>query len=176
MRLAGLLLCLIISANSCKKENTMDDLLSIKKAPYAGSELRTGGYYYNEYIPGYLTVYFFYTDGTVLYGNSFSSNELSFHEVKYSNGAHYNYAKNLKYYWGIFKIEGNELLFERWYPSQPPLKAYIRSGAILNDTTFIITEFYRMQGGQKTNVESRNEMYHFKVFNLKPDSTNSFVK
>jgi hypothetical protein len=33
-----------------------------------------------------------------------------------------------------------------------------------------------MQGGQKTNVESRNEMYHFKVLNPKPDSTNSFVK
>jgi len=171
-----LLMCLMFSLSTCKKDNKMDDALSLKIAPYTGSELRTDGYYYNEYIPSYLTVYFFYIDGTVLYGSSFPTNELNMQEVKYSNGDHYYYAKNLKYYWGIFKVEGNELLFERWYPTQPPLKAYIRSGIIHNDTTFKITEYYRMQGGQKTNIESRNEVYHFKAFSPKPDSTNSFVK
>ncbi len=154
----------------------MDDLLSLKKTLYSGSELRTDGYYYNEYITGYLTVCFFYRDGTVLYGSSFPINELSLQEVKYSNGDHFNYAKPLKYYWGIFKVEANELIFERWYPSQPPLKSYIRSGIILNDTSFKITEYYRMQGEQKTNIESRNELYHFKAFSPKPDSTNNFVK
>jgi hypothetical protein len=143
--------------------------------PYTGSELRTDGYYYNEYISGYYTVYFFYKDGTVLYGSSFPTNELYLHEIQYSNGDHYNCVKNVKYYWGTFKAMDNELLFERWYPSQTPFKSYIRSGIILNDTTFKIIEFYRMQGGQKTSIESRNEVYHFKSFSPKPDSTNKFV-
>ena len=170
----GLLLCVLFSLSSCEKDNNKDDLLSFEKMFFSGSELRTDGYYYNEYISGYFTVYFFYKDGTLLYGSSFPIDELSLQEIEYSNGDHYNYAKTLKYYWGIFKVERNELLFERWYPSQPPLKAYIRSGIILNDTTFKITDFYRIQEGQKTNVESRNEFYHFKAFSPKPDSTNSF--
>ena len=171
-----LLLCLLFSISSCKKDNKTDDLLSFEKMPYSGSELRTDGYYYNEYISGYFTVYFFYKDGTILYGSSFPIDELSLQEIEYSNGDHYNYAKTLKYYWGIFKVEGNELLFERWYPSQPPIKAYIRSGIILNDTTFKINDFYGMQEGRKTNVESRNEFYHFKAFSPKPDSTNTYIK
>ncbi len=176
IKLTSLLVCLLFSVSNCKKENTMDDILSLEKMTYSGSELRTDGYYYNEYITGYFTVYFFYMDGTVLYGSSFPIDELSLQETKYSNGDHFNYAKTLKYYWGIFNVEGNDLLFERWYPSLQPLKAFIRSGIILNDTTFKITEYYRMQDGEKTNIESRNEFYHFKAFSPKPDSTNMFIK
>ncbi len=175
-QLTCLLLCLLFSLSTCKKEEEMVDILSIKKEPYTGTQLRTDGYYYNEYTPGYLTVYFFYRDGILLYGSSFPINELDRHETMYRNGEHYNFSKGLKDSWGVFKIDGNKILFERWYPSQPPLKAFVGSGIILNDTTFRITEYYRMQGGQKTNVESSSEIYHFKAFSPKPDSTNNFVK
>lgn len=118
----------------------------------------------------------FYRDGILLYGSSFPINELDRHETMYRNGEHYNFSKGLKDSWGVFKIDGNKILFERWYPSQPPLKAFVGSGIILNDTTFRITEYYRMQGGQKTNIESSSEIYHFKAFSPKTDSTNNFVK
>ncbi len=151
----------------------MDDMLSIKKIPYIGTALRIDGYYYNEYIPGHLTIYFFYRDGTVLYGSSPSVDELISHESSYRDGKHYHYAKNLKYYWGVYKVDGTEILFERWYPSQPPLKAYIRSGVIINDTSFHIKEFKSANGSV---IETRNETYHFKQFSPKPDSTNNFIK
>ena len=56
-QVTGLLLCLLFSISSCKKESKTDDQLSLEKIPYSGSELRTDGYYYNEYISGYFTVY-----------------------------------------------------------------------------------------------------------------------
>ncbi|MBW7845753.1 MAG: hypothetical protein H3C45_08955, partial [Bacteroidia bacterium] len=84
--------------------------------------------------------------------------------------------KKYKSNWGVFKIEGNFIQFERWYPSDPPLKAYVRAGTIINDTTFLITESYRMQDGKKTEVKTRNETYYFKQFSPKPDSTNTFVQ
>jgi hypothetical protein len=81
-----------------------------------------------------------------------------------------------KYNYGRFLIENDNIKFERWYPGSPPLPAYIRSGTILNDTTFVITEIYRMKNGNKTEVETgRNEIYHFKQFSPKPDSTNRYV-
>jgi hypothetical protein len=51
----------------------------------------------------------------------------------------------------------------------------VRAGQILNDTTFVIAESYRMNEGKKTEVKERNETYHFKQFNPKPDSTNRFI-
>lgn len=154
----------------------MDDTLSINKKPYTGSQLRTDGYYYNEYVPGYLTVYFFYRDGILLYGNSFPVNKLHRQEEEYRNGTFYELNSDLKYYWGVFDLNDSKIRFERWYPSQSPYKIFNKCGVILNDTTFVIQESYRIQGGQKTNVEILNEIYRFKPFSPKPDSTNTFVK
>ncbi len=151
----------------------MDDILSFQKTLYSGSELRTDGYYYNEYTPGYLTVYFFFRDGTVLYGSSFPINELQSREEEYRNGGHYHFSKGLKYCWGVFQIEEDKIAFERWYPSQPPLKVLRRSGIILNDSTFQITKSMRIDG---SNVKDINELYHFKAFSPKPDSTNNYIK
>lgn len=171
-QLTSLLLCLLFTISSCKKEE-MDDTLSIQKTPYSGFQIRTDGYYYNEYIPGYLTIYFFYRDGTLLYGNSFPIEQLQKQEEQYLNGEHYTFSKNVKSSWGVFSIINNSIQFERWYPSQPPLRAYIRSGVIINDTSFHIKEFKNANGSV---IETRDEIYRFKPFNPKPDSTNHFVK
>lgn len=173
IKLLCLTMGLIASINACKNDENMDDVLSIKRMPYTGSELRTGGYYYNEYIEGYYTVYFFYQNGVVLYGSSFPINELSEQESQYKNGTHYKYAESFKYYWGVFQVEGDKIAFERWYPSQPPLKVLRRSGIILNDSTFQITKSMRTDG---SNAKDINELYHFKAFSPKPDSVNKFIK
>jgi hypothetical protein len=84
---------------------------------------------------------------------------------------------NSKFNWGVFQVNGANIKFERWYPSSGgPLKAYISSGEILNDTTFLITESYRMQKGNKTELKDRNETYYFREFSPKSDSTNKFIK
>ena len=65
-------------------------------------------------------------------------------------------------------------MFEKWYPNSPGQpKVYIREGKILNDTTFHITASYRPDGSER---REKDEIYHFKQFSPKPDSTNNFVK
>ena len=163
-------------ASNCRKDGPLkDDELSIKRMPYTGDTIRIDGYYYIT-LDNYLTVYFLYRDGTILYGSTFPESELNEHEKEYNTSEWQSIVKQAKDYWGVLKIENNTIQFERWYPSDPPLKSYVRAGTILNDTTFIITESYRMQDSKKTEVDSKNETYYFKQFTPKPDSTNSFVE
>ena len=84
--------------------------------------------------------------------------------------------KNIKFFWGVFNIKNNQILYERWCPSEPPYRTYVREGNIINDTTFVITKLYRMVNGKKTEESELNEVYHFKQFSPKPDSTNKFIK
>ncbi len=164
----------ITMITSCKKDK-MDDELSIQRTPYYGNELRIDGYYYNEYFEGYITVYFFYQNGIILYGSSFPINEISILEDEYKSGLHYEHSRNNKPSWGVFIIEDNKICFERWYPSEIPFKAFVSEGEILNDSTFIITESYRVQNDVKTLIQKENNTYHFKQFSPKPDSLNPFI-
>ena len=47
------------------------------------------------------------------------------------------------------------------------------TGEILNDTTLRLTSWRYNRYG---NVENIDELYYFKAFNNKPDSTSSFIK
>lgn len=166
-------------ASSCNKDKIWkDDELSIQKVPYQGNQLRIDGYYYQQKDGDFYTLYTLYSNGILLYlGGGFTRDKLIELENSIQNGSFYNAAKTFKDYWGVFKIENNNIQFERWYPSSGGgLPAYVRSGNILNDTTFIIIESYRIKSGIKTEVKERNETYHFKQFSPKPDSTNTFIK
>ncbi|MCD4771827.1 MAG: hypothetical protein K8R41_00420 [Bacteroidales bacterium] len=180
MGLKLLLIMAIMSlvSNCSKVKIWKDDELSIKRIPYTEYQLKLKGYYYQKYgNPEKLTIYFFYNDGTLLLaGDSYDINETIEFEQSFITKEFIEKRRNIKYCWGVFNINGNNMKFERWYPSQRPYKAYVRAGTILNDTTFHITESYRMQDGKKTEVDVEDEIYHFKQLNPKPDSTNSFVE
>jgi len=159
---------------SCKKI-FRDDILSIPQTPYNGSQLRIDGFYYRETENNpYIIVYLFYRNGTLISAGGFPKPLEKVEEGL--RAPDINNVKNAKYNYGRFLIEADSIQFERWYPGSPPLPAYIRAGRILNDTTFVITESFRMQNGKKTETDSgRNEVYHFRQFSPKPDSTNRFV-
>ena len=151
-----------------------DDDLSIGLHPYTGSQLKIDGYFYLKKDAYFYNIHFFYSNGVVLAagGNFFSEAEMeSYINKEFIDNKQYQ--KN-KTSWGVFKIENNFIQFERWHPSKPPLATYIRSGEILNDTTFQITKSW--PSTKEKNVSDENETYHFKKFSSKPDSTNSFVK
>ena len=172
-----LLITMLFIMQNCLKHNyAKDDKLSIQRTDYMGDELRLDGYYYLIYGDGnYITATFFYRNGVILKGNAGLVDNIEDHENYYING-YYNDVKDLKDMWGVFKIVENKISFERWYPrTGGPFHAYVRSGTILNDTTFHITESYRMQNGEKTDVSTKDEIYRFKQFSPKPDSTNVFV-
>ena len=155
-----------------------DDKLSINRTNYTGNQLKINGYYYEKYgTPEKLTIYLFFGNGVLLHaGDGYEYNKLNEFEQIITSVEFINKLKGIKDSWGVFKVTGNIIQFERWYPGQPPLKAFVREGVILNDTTFEITESYRMVDGQKKDVHSKNETFHFKAFAPKPDSTNSFVQ
>jgi len=174
-----LIIFIVAMSGNCTKDIVFkDDELSFQRIPYTGNQLRVDGYYYQKKDGKFFTMYCFYRDGIVLYlGGGFTSGQIIELEDRIQNGSFYQDIKNQKDYWGVFKIENTSILFEKWYPSSGGgLPAYVRAGEILNDTTFVITESYRMQGGKKKEVRERNETYHFRKFSPKPDSTNIFIK
>jgi hypothetical protein len=166
---AASIIFLILTINNCSKiAFWKDDELSISKTPYTGNQLRIDGYYF-QLTPNieWTETFFFYRNGIVL--KSYINNDTGLFETVIS-------FSKLRY--GVFEISNENIKFEKWYPSSPGegFPAYVRSGHILNDTTFVITESYRMKKGKKTEVDSENETYHFRQFSPKPDSTNSFIK
>jgi len=162
---------------SCRKHILKDDTLTLTMQDYTGNQLRIDGYYYQEKNGKFYTMYCFFRNGIVLYlGGGFSPSQITEMEGRIQDGRFYNDVKNLKDYWGVFLIENSNIKFEKWYPSSGGgLPTYIREGNILNDTTFVITEVYRMKNGKKIEAEPHNETYYFKAFSPKPDSTQTFI-
>jgi len=143
--------------------------LTLEQRSYDGDALRLDGYYYRTYSTSEgerHTAYFFYRDGAVRYGGN--SQTLDTLESKV------NLYGDARRDWGLFQVNGDIIAFERWYPSSGAyVHAFIRSGQILNDTTFVITELRRSGGGEEQTVD---ETYHFRPFAPKPDSTSSFLQ
>ncbi|MDR0507687.1 MAG: hypothetical protein LBH32_12860 [Dysgonamonadaceae bacterium] len=82
---------------------------------------------------------------------------------------------NHKYNWGTFLIEGNNYLMESLVedPSGVRLCIYRESGYIENDTTIHTIESYY---SGKNETKQIDELWHFRQFVHKPDSTNNFIK
>jgi hypothetical protein len=147
---------------------TTHDELSLERRPYLGEELRLDGYYYMAYSTSegeYHRAYLLYRNGIIRYGGS--APDLRDLEAEFAlyGGSRYD--------WGVFHVDGDGIKFERWYPpSKTHTRAVIRSGAILNDTTFVITESWRARGGERSSLE---ETYRFRAFAPKPDSTSLYI-
>lgn len=172
-----ILLSILSLASNCKKES-LDDRLTLQRTDYTGNQLRIDGYYYQKQDNKYYTLYILYRNGIIVYaGGGYSEEELLELEGKFANSNFHKSIIECKDNWGVYLIEDTSIKFEKWYPvSDGIYHAYVRSGKILDDTTFVINESYRFQNGIKTETQTLNETYHFKQFSPKPDSTSSFIK
>lgn len=173
-----LLVSTLIMSCACGKLFFGSEELTLPKQFYNGNELRIDGYYYYKYYPNenevYYGTYFFFENGIILQGDAVNENRIEELENKFKTLEWQNSIKKYKDGWGIFNINKNKILFEMWYPNSPGQpKVYIREGEILNDTTFHITVSYRPDGSER---REKDEVYHFKKFSPKPDSTNNFIK
>ncbi len=172
MKMLIAVISVMLCLKSCEKELHTDDVLTIEKSPFTGNQLRTDGYYYTRFDNIY-SVYFFYSDGIVLSGGFVYEDELEEYEMGYKDGSFVASIRNNKLYWGGFAIDLERILIEKWYPSSGGgMPVFRQEGEIQNDTTFIITKSVRPKTGEEKEL---NEVYHFKAFSPKPDSTNSFV-
>ena len=156
---------------SCKKN---DEKFNIGKRNYSGTELKTNGYYYHL-SSGPLKVYnfkFLYRNGIILGGASYEEYKVENALQDFANGNYSNSVKNDNTAWGVFQINSNKIEYEFHTPPAPS-GISLSSGIILNDTTFEITQNSLQDGSKKISVD---EIYHFKKFSPKPDSTNNFIK
>jgi len=156
-----LLLCIW----GCKKPH---EELSLPRIDYTGNELRIDGYYYYHYEDRIVTC-FIYRNGIIkLCGSSPSIQD-------FENRDNLCSGSSSKIGWGVFIVEKDIIKYEVWRgsPGFETLPTEISEGKILNDTTFHITQSYRQDGSKR---RERNDIYHFRQFYPKPDSTNNFIK
>jgi len=165
---------LILFVICCNKKNDKDDTVTLKKIAYTGNEIRTDGYYYYEYgNPINILVFFYYRNGIVLNGSSSKLSEMPNVETYYSDGTFYNSISTLKYYWGVFSVVDSVFSYEMWYPGEFEYPAYLKWGAIINDSTIHISKSKRLNGSEE---KAEDMLLHFKKFSPKPDSTNNFIE
>lgn len=166
------ILILLLTSN-CKKGIFVDDELTLNKQPVLDCQIEIDGYYYSKFGE-IVRIYFIYNDGTVLSGGDIYENKLFEQEQNYLNGKFIEKYKENKLFYGICNIEGEQIKIEKWYPSSGGgLPVFLHAGRITNDTTFVITKSVRPKTGEEKEL---NEIYRFKRFSPKPDSTNSFIK
>lgn len=165
------ILSILTMSSNCEKI-IQDMPFALKRQPYVENNLRIDGYYYQKYgDPERLTIYFFFSDGILLHAGDGYTIDI---EESFKDGSLYEKLKKNKYCWGLFCIDDKNIQIERYYNTDDlSTKSFIRSGEILNDTTFSITKVIRSDGESERSV---NETYHFKQFSPKPDSTNIFIK
>ena len=161
-----ILFCAIVLFQSCRDEN-----LLIERAPYYGSELRIDGYYYKQ-VDDKIGIKFFYKNGIMIdFISYFPTTNLK--EVDVGIAGMYEKWKDNKLIWNVFLINSNTVQYSGWSTSvgggRPSFKSI---GIIKNDTTFHITKSINSDGSE---FES-NDVYHFRQFSPKPDSTNTFIK
>jgi len=167
MKNVCVLIGLIFVFFGCSKLSGDDDELSLIRKDYGGNELKLNGIFFTEKetSSGFINpAYCLFRNGIIRYGGS-NLNNLGWNQ------------DDDKTEWGVFIIDSGIIQFERWYPSSGgPLEAFVRAGTILNDTTFHITESYRVVDGERTQLDSEDEIYRFRALSPKPDSTNVFIK
>ena len=137
--------------------------LFLQRMDYTGNELRTDGYYYYQ-NENRIVVYFLFRNGIFRSCGSPPS-------IKdFENRDNPCSGNTSKIGWGVFIVEKDIIKYEVWNgsPGFETLPTIISEGKILNDTTFHITLSYHQDGSDR---RERNDIYHFRQFISKPDST-----
>ncbi len=154
-----------------------DEELTLAKESYNGNELRLDGYYYHSDTSDnhIFDSYFFYRNGVVICSPGTplnASDHFAFLEQGFVADYFTENNKRLKHRWGVFQIHDNSIVFERWAIAEGSKPVVRCSGNIIDDTTFIITKSEYPHIGEEYQAAN---VYHFRAFSPKPDSTNMFI-
>jgi hypothetical protein len=158
----------VLTMQSCLK----DDVLVLKRKQNNTGKIKFEGYFLYRNNSG-LDIYFLYQNGLVLQYWSRELKDSLLIEDGLTDLTNLNNLRKLKDRWGIYTIEENRINIEKWYPSDKPLETYLKTGNILNDSTFLLNTVSEPDGSKKEVI---NEVYRFRKFSPKPDSTNMFIK
>ena len=164
----SLLICFIYTG--CNKLFE-DDELTLQREPYYGDAIRLDGYYYHLTTNNSTYAFFLYRNGVYLNAHGRSTTDLNVVEREMIKS--YDKIRSWKYSWGVFVIRGDTLEVEGWGSVgwTGKLPVYKSFYIIENDTT--LRYIKGVIDGRETE---KNEIYHFKQFSPKPDSTNVYIK
>jgi hypothetical protein len=168
---------LLTSCSSCKKMNVCkDESLTLSRVEFTGKQLRIDGFYYGNPDTAWNNIvrfetFVFYANGILYQTGAEEYDKLE----SYIESLTKTSEQDIKYVWGVFNIENNVIKIEHWWPAQCGYPVILRTGEILNDTTFVLTKMER-RDSQGTTHKDINQGFYFRQFNTKPDSTNNFIK
>jgi hypothetical protein len=156
---------------SCGFLDNKSETLSLKRVENTSDRIRLDGYYFRN-RDNDVEIYFLYSNGLIQHMGSFNAN--SHYANLLMNKEFLRKVGNLRVSWGLYQVHADSITFERWYDGGGFEKiAYARRGVIVNDSTFRIGRIVRVGSREFEDV---HELYHFKKFHPKPDSTNEFIK
>lgn len=154
----------------------------VRTTPNKSNKLRLDGYYYtleekSEAL--YSTILILYSNGCI-YG--FMGERINSHNFNFINSD--NFIDTLSKFklnstkdnWAGYSITDSLITIKRvWGRIGETLYTY--KGVILNDTTFIIKKIITEGSIQysENGIDDVNEIYHFRSYSPKPDSTNNFI-
>jgi len=150
--------------------------LSMQREDYYGNELRTDGYYYCQEPKGdtyeaKTLIMFFYRNGILFSPSAYWTLDLEI--VEKQMVIQNEEQRKERVYWNVFTVVDNRIKYEGWANPATTMTIQKNSGYIENDTTFRITEQYF---SHNETTYYTNDVWHFKKFSPKPDSTNNFIK
>ena len=160
----GLIILVVIGIFCCK----VAEPLTLQRMDYSLNNLKTQGYFYSK--GDHFHCFFLYKNGIVYFYSTSAANFLEL-ENKISNQEIIKIDQKLQYVWGVFKINNDEIMIERWLPGVGgPYPTQLLKGQILNDTTIAIS------GLRGRKYASEIDTFKFRFLEQKPDSTNAFIE
>lgn len=166
-------LILIGICSSCNSFKSEPHPLTISRKIDNSRKMRLDGFYFspNKTASRTAEVLFFYRNGVLHHMGSIETSEF-FSTLRNNNFL--SKVRRQRVSWGLYTVKSDSIEFERWYHGGGSEKlALTRKGIILNDSTFLIV---KVVNSLTAEYDSTHELYHFKKFQPKPDSTNEFIK
>ncbi len=149
-----------------------DEDLSMTRVDYNGDQLRIDGYYYYQHEnPMSTLVLFLYRNGAIISTRAYPSHDLKVVEKEMLS--EYDKIRNEKIRWGVFMIIENKIECEKWVLPTEVTSVKKMYGNIENDTTFHITKIFHAYNKKTYDT---NEIWRFKQFENKPDSSNNYIR
>jgi len=133
---------------------------------YEGDEIRIDGYYYGRAEADYRGVLLYEllvldSNGVVKRPGTVEYDEMDQYMTKILEPD----AIDNRYDKGLFLINNGEIQIEHWVASQCGYPVMLRTGSILNDTTFVIKHLKRKKKKRNDEWEVNHEFY-FRQFDL----------
>jgi hypothetical protein len=166
------IIILLLFCASCRWYKKNDQNFTIKKVTNTDSKPRLDGYYYKFDDSGnVVSVFFFFKDGIVMTPEAFLGG-LEGAEREFSNPVLLEKVYGYAEHWGLYKVEGDSIVFELKRSGAGPLQLFRSVGFFNTDSSFAVSRV--IYNGQSEDFENPR-IYYFRKYKPKLDSANQFI-